>query len=217
MDFGYLRFASTREACDYLYELMGGKILIGKVTPKKDDYVTFFHPVDNKWYVIKHPGGTVDQFHKSDLIGEFPESYSFEKIGQELRVKIFAPLYEARKKITKEMIPDFLIADSVPSDQDLGPGDLSFAVSGGTSSSAAKTRGRYKDRAYFPYPTKFSKEENLKAFKKSPARIRKKEDRSKREVDLSKLYEMGNPEFASMSEAIQFLSDITDSTIKIRG
>ena len=197
MDFNCLKFASMDEACDFLYEIMDGKVVIGSSNPEEGDLITLYHPKDKKWYVMKYPGNNIEYYNKKDLVAEFPESLKLEKIAQNLRVQIFAPLYEARKSISIDTIPDFIIADSIPSDQDLGYGDLEFAVTSGSSASGAKVPGRFKDRKYHPYPGKFSKQQNLDSFKKAPVRMMKKEDRAKRTINLNKMPELTNQFTAS--------------------
>ena len=51
MDFNCLKFASMDEACDFLYEIMDGKVVIGSSNPEEGDLITLYHPKDKKWYV----------------------------------------------------------------------------------------------------------------------------------------------------------------------
>jgi len=232
MSLDTLRFASCADACSYLSELMGGRrMIIGSITPKKDDMVVFYHPKEGKFYATKFPGVSAKSLKKSDIIAEFDDNANEEKIGQEMRTKFLTPWFNSRKSIKVDDIPNFIWANSIDADQDLEPGNVEFVLDEGASSGATRSRGRFQKRNYGSFTNKkFTTEENIKAFKKNPNRMMKKVNKktdteaysemSDKMTDISKaeLESIFNTEaaFASVEEALQFLSDITESTIKIR-
>jgi len=229
MSLDSLRFASCTDACSYLSELMGGcRIIIGSVTPKKGDMVVFYHPKEGKFYATKFPGVSAGNLKKSDIIAEFDDNADEEKIGQEMRVKFLTPWFNARNSLKVDDIPNFIWANSIDADQDLEPGNVEFALDEGVSSGAARSRGRFQKRKYGAFVNKkFTTEGNIRAFKKNPKRMLKKvkkkgdevyKEMGKEDISKAQLEEIFGERaaFDTVSDALQFLSDITGSTIKIR-
>jgi len=229
MSLDTLRFASSADACSYLSELMGGcRMIIGSITPKEGDMVVFYHPKEGKFYATKFPGVSAKSLKKGDIIAKFDDNANEEKIGQEMRTKFLTPWFYSRKSIKVDDIPNFIWANSIDADQDLEPGNVEFVLDEGASSGAARSRGRFQKRNYGNFTNKkFTTEGNIKSFKKNPERMMKKVKKKNDEVynemgkdDISKaqLEEIFGEKvaFASVEEALQFLSDITESTIKIR-
>jgi len=232
MSLDTLRFASSADACSYLSELVGGcRMIIGSITPKEGDMVVFYHPKEGKFYATKFPGVSAKHLKKGDIIAEFDDNANEEKIGQEMRTKFLTPWFHSRKSIKVDDIPNFIWANSINADQDLESGNVEFVLDEGSSSGAARSRGRFQKRNYGNFTNKkFTTEGNIKSFKKNPKRMLKKvknktdkeayNEMSDKLTDVSKaqLEEIFGEKvaFDSVSDALQFLSDITESTIKIR-
>jgi len=232
MNLNSLRFANITDACSYLSDLMGGgRIIIGSVTPKKGDMVVFYHPKEGKFIATNFPGIEAGHLKKSDVIAEFDDNANEEKIGQAMRVKFLTPWFAARKSINEDMIPEFIWANSIDADHDLEVGDIDFALDERASSGASRSRGRFQKRNYGAFVNKkFTTEGNIKSFKKNPKRMMKKvkpksTEKAMQEMQsvntdltdaqLDKMFQ-SSIKFATMEEALQFLSDATEATIKIQ-
>jgi len=231
MSFDTLRFASLIDARSYLSYLMGGvRIIIGSVEPKKGDMVVFYHPEEDNFYAVNFPGISAGQLKKSDIIEKFDGNATEEKIGQAMRVKFLTPWFKARKTISENDVPSFIWANSIDADHDLKNGEFNFALEERASAGSSRTRGRFQRRDYGNFnKKKFTKEGNIKSFKKNPKRMMKKvkpksdaeaykEMQQMNDTSAGELDAIFNtsPTFSSVEEALQFLSDITESTIKIQ-
>jgi hypothetical protein len=190
MNTGCLKFASTAEACAYLSELLGARLLIGSVTPKNGDIVIFYHPKADMYYAAEYDKSLVEgegnrkgfQNLTSDkVLQEFSGNDSENKIGQYLRDVVTTPWVVEQKRLQQEnggsfqisSMPDFIWADSLSKDQEL------MLEGEDEEANKSKSIGFNFSRKYAPFGSNFSQEKNLAWYTKNPKRAIERSQKTK--------------------------------------